>query len=591
MKETLSIFKNKKKKTGIILAFAAMSSFAYGQISSITSFTPSSGTVGTNVTITGTGFDTTSSNNVVFLGGVKCNIVNATATELVITIPNGVTTGKFNYTNKASNKVCIAPKSFGIKFNNGASNTYVSGNYKTAQIKSINTASIGSGDIFSLADFNDDKKIDVVVFEIGGTNRQMLNVYVNNSNSGSTFAASDITKTNYVDINTGKWGDPGNIKVADFNGDGLLDAWGGMQGNDPLAISFKNTSTSSSAISFANQGFIGSFACYGAAISDYNLDGKLDIFTGYPLSGYDLETYTNSTSSTSGNLSFTITGPSGAFNGTNSGTNIGLTADLNNDGYTDHVAAGGNYLNIRKNSSGGTFTALSSINCGIGSINTIKAYDFDGDGLEELIVSGNNASLKLYKNSSTSSALNFSTSSSITTNNNSNYGIALADFNSDGKMDILVSGDNGIDLLLNESTGTGVFSFSKRKISIINDSKQLKDLFSVDFNNDGNLDIIGINSSQLIYIPYETSNLSIVEVAKGKANLYPNPTTGLVTIDLPVVAKKVKVQVYNTVGQLVDTIDFQNIKKQDYVINTPAGVYNVVVTADENKQSFKVIKK
>jgi hypothetical protein len=51
---------------------------------SITSFSPLSGAAGTSVTITGTGFNTTSANNIVRLNGMKCTVTNATATTLTI---------------------------------------------------------------------------------------------------------------------------------------------------------------------------------------------------------------------------------------------------------------------------------------------------------------------------------------------------------------------------------------------------------------------------------------------------------------------------------------------------------------------------
>jgi protocatechuate 3,4-dioxygenase beta subunit len=59
----------------------------------ISSFTPSSGAVGTSVTITGANFSTVIANNTVTFNGTTATVVSATATQLVVTVPSGATTG------------------------------------------------------------------------------------------------------------------------------------------------------------------------------------------------------------------------------------------------------------------------------------------------------------------------------------------------------------------------------------------------------------------------------------------------------------------------------------------------------------------
>jgi protocatechuate 3,4-dioxygenase beta subunit len=59
----------------------------------ISSFTPSSGAVGTSVTITGANFSTTIANNTVTFNGTTATVVSATATQLVVTVPSGATSG------------------------------------------------------------------------------------------------------------------------------------------------------------------------------------------------------------------------------------------------------------------------------------------------------------------------------------------------------------------------------------------------------------------------------------------------------------------------------------------------------------------
>src|SRR5213078_4804921 len=60
---------------------------------SIISFSPNSGPVATTVTISGTGFSATASQDTVTLNGTTATISSATTTTLVVTVPSGATTG------------------------------------------------------------------------------------------------------------------------------------------------------------------------------------------------------------------------------------------------------------------------------------------------------------------------------------------------------------------------------------------------------------------------------------------------------------------------------------------------------------------
>ena len=65
---------------------------------SIISFTPQKGVVGSTVTINGTGFGATSSQNSVSFNGVSATIVSATTTQIVATVPATATTGSITVT-------------------------------------------------------------------------------------------------------------------------------------------------------------------------------------------------------------------------------------------------------------------------------------------------------------------------------------------------------------------------------------------------------------------------------------------------------------------------------------------------------------
>ena len=67
-------------------------------IPTITNFTPTSGPIGTTVTITGTNFSTTPASNVVAFNGTTATVTASTTTSITTTVPTGATTGKITVT-------------------------------------------------------------------------------------------------------------------------------------------------------------------------------------------------------------------------------------------------------------------------------------------------------------------------------------------------------------------------------------------------------------------------------------------------------------------------------------------------------------
>jgi gliding motility-associated-like protein len=67
-------------------------------VPTITSFTPTSGPVGTTVIITGTNFDTTPANNAVSFNSTTAGVTASSTTSITTTVPAGATTGKITVT-------------------------------------------------------------------------------------------------------------------------------------------------------------------------------------------------------------------------------------------------------------------------------------------------------------------------------------------------------------------------------------------------------------------------------------------------------------------------------------------------------------
>jgi YD repeat-containing protein len=76
---------------------------------SIIEFTPASGTVGASVTIYGTGFSATPSQNTVTFNGAAASINSATATEIVTSVPSGAATGPIAVTSPSGSATSSTP--------------------------------------------------------------------------------------------------------------------------------------------------------------------------------------------------------------------------------------------------------------------------------------------------------------------------------------------------------------------------------------------------------------------------------------------------------------------------------------------------
>ncbi len=103
----------------------------------VMSFNPTSGSVGTSVTITGTNFSTTAANNIVKFNGTVAIITGTpTATSIVTAVPTGATTGKItvevagqvgtsstDFAVTAASSLTITNESFGTTYDKGSTLT------------------------------------------------------------------------------------------------------------------------------------------------------------------------------------------------------------------------------------------------------------------------------------------------------------------------------------------------------------------------------------------------------------------------------------------------------------------------------------
>ncbi len=96
---------------------------------SITSFSPIAAPRGSDVIITGSGFGANASNNTVWFGGVKGNIVSASATSITVTIPTAVDYGPITVVNTTTNLSTASRKKFTPINSGGGGGTILKGSF------------------------------------------------------------------------------------------------------------------------------------------------------------------------------------------------------------------------------------------------------------------------------------------------------------------------------------------------------------------------------------------------------------------------------------------------------------------------------
>ncbi len=232
---------------------------------------------------------------------------------------------------------------------------------------------------------------------------------------------------------------------------------------------------------------------YGAVTGDFNGDGFIDLIT------------SNSTSNTisymegDGNGGF-ASSVNYATGSVASGMNKG---DFNNDGDLDVVVAnqGGNSLSVLLGNGNGTFNTAIPIPVVSGQPFTVICHDFDNDTIIDLAVGCYSSALIIMKGDG---AGNFSPLNTYFTGAWM-ASINLADFNSDGLLDIALPGGFAYNIVFLEGLGGGNFAMP---FSLPCNEKPFL-LMAADLNNDSLPDMIASNSQDTsITVFINTGNFS-----------------------------------------------------------------------------------
>lgn len=417
------------KKNILYIFFLLVANSVFAQ-PVITSFSPTSGPVGTVVTITGTNFNTTPVNNIVFFGAVKATVNTASATLLTVTAPAGTTYQPITVT--TGGLTGYSNKPFVVTFESG--NLFTENSFGLPIHIPI---SLYPFDI-AIADLDDDGKSDITTTNYGSNTISVLrNISIGDS---IIFAPK-------LDFATGIF--PYNISTADFNGDGKKDIVISNESSASISI-YINTSTLGN-ISFNNKvDFAVGNNPKSISTSDMDNDGKIDVIVGNTGSN-TISVLRNTT--TSGVLSFA---PKIDYAVSNSPVNL-TVGDFDGDSKKDIAVVSSvndrEFYIIPNNSTVGAVNlgAVQNFNHSFGLNNTyvyVQTADFNNDGKLDINLIGGPSSqqAEIFINQSSPNNYNFSYSQ-INGGTLSSYGISITncDLNGDGKVDISAMVDEPAD--------------------------------------------------------------------------------------------------------------------------------------------------
>jgi 6-phosphogluconolactonase (cycloisomerase 2 family) len=426
-----------------------LSNKSWAQAPKITSFTPTSGAVGATVTLTGTGFNTTPANNIVFFGATRATVTAATATSLTVTVPTGATYGAITVLNTGTSLAAYSTQFFTPTFSpNKESITTADIAAKVDFTTGTNPFSVAIGDL------DGDGKPDLAVANYSSNT---VSVYRNTSTSGLIAAGSFAAK---VDFTTGT--NPYSVAIGDLDGDGKPDLAVANLSSNTVSV-YRNTSTSGliAAGSFAAKvDFATGTNPYSVAIGDLDGDGKPDLAVAN--SGSNTVSVFRNTS-TSGLIAAGSFAAKVDFT-TGSGPLSVAIGDLDGDGKPDLAVAnyGSASVSVFRNTSSSGLIAAGSFAAKVdfttGSFpRSVAIGDLDGDGKPDLAVAnyGSNT-VSVLRNTSTSGLIaagSFAAKVDFTTGTDP-YSVAIGDLDGDGKPDLAVANlsSNTVSVYRNNST-------------------------------------------------------------------------------------------------------------------------------------------
>ncbi len=454
----------------------------------ITSFTPSSGPIGTPVTITGTNFNTTLANNIVYFGATKATVTAATATQLTVTVPTGATYQPI--TVQVAGLTGFSSKPFIVTFAGGGSIDACS------FAPAVTIGAVPGFTRPAFADVDGDGKPDLLIPE--STNNQ-LSIFRNISTAGTITPGSFEPRVSFATVNT-----PFSVAVGDLDSDGKRDIAVINYTSGKLSV-YKNLSTPGVISLDSKVDFnIPSFA-HDVSIADIDGDGKQDLTITTSLVGLTVLRNTGiagviDASTFAAGIDF-ATGPN---------PNPFVLGDIDGDGKLDAAVPNANAYSVsllRNTSTSGVIsfaaqvvltTAAGSPAPGAGTVYTALG-DIDGDNRLDLVVTNNTVNTySIYRNISTAGTFSFDPKYDLPTIANANTP-SLGDLDGDGKIDLITDYSNTSIAIYKNISTTGMINATSLSSPVTFARSISSGLLNGDVDGDGRNDVITTSASIQVF--------------------------------------------------------------------------------------------
>ncbi|MCX6274393.1 MAG: FG-GAP-like repeat-containing protein, partial [Bacteroidetes bacterium] len=446
----------------------------------IASFSPLSGPVGSMVTITGSGFNTSPANNIVFFGATRATVNSASATSLVVSVPSGASFLYITVTNLSTNLTAYSENPFNVTTSCSSTSSFAPA--VTVQ---------GGSHNLETCDIDGDGKPDLVIAD-----------YFNNTFTvtRNTSVPGNISFAAKVAFPWAAGGQPNEISIGDIDGDGKPDiALGGNGGGTFISV-YRNTSTAGS-ISFASRVDVPASSGQGNGnkIIDIDKDGKPDIISVH-WSGNCIWVLRN-TSTGPGIISFAA----GVSFATTSQPHKIDVGDLDGDLKPDVVitAFTSNAMSVFRNTSApGTISFAARQDFAPGTVPYfVHIGDLDGDGKADIaVVNRDVATLAIYRNISNVGSITLAARQTFATpaGTMTHYGVAFGDLDGDGKPDIATGNYTlNITSVFRNTSVPGTISFAARTDL---SSGVSYDVTIDDFDGDSRPDLAVTNSGTTVSV-------------------------------------------------------------------------------------------